>query len=101
MATNGGAANGYYNQQYSMEQQGSYQQNQTGYQQGPQRGYGQPPPNYDQGDSQKYGAQGNLDSKQTFDSAFKIQKPKYNDIIFGILVCHANATWRLKINSLV
>ncbi|MCJ1292126.1 putative choline transporter, neither null mutation nor overexpression affects choline transport [Xylographa carneopallida] len=78
MATDGGAANGYYNQQYAMESQGGYQQNQAG--------YAQPPPNYAQNNGQKYGAQGNLDNKQTFDSAFKIQKPKYNDIVFGILL---------------
>ena len=96
MATNGGAANGYYNQQYSMESQGDYRQNQAG--------YAQPPPNYAQDNGQKYGAQGNLDNKQTFDSAFKIQKPKYNDIVFGILVRnkdipHKSKTYQLCSSS--
>ncbi|MCJ1478214.1 putative choline transporter, neither null mutation nor overexpression affects choline transport [Lambiella insularis] len=82
MATNGGESNDYYGQgrqsQYPMQDQGGYQQNQNGYQQAP--------PNYSQGNGQKFGAQGNLDSKQDFNQAFKIDRPKWNDLWAGILL---------------
>ena len=53
---------------------------------GPQ--YQQPPPNYGQ-NFQSSGAPPTTgaDGKQTFDQAFKLEKPKYNDLWAGILVC--------------
>lgn len=85
------ASNDYYNPdgqpQYQMHDQGNYQQNQNGYQQGPPQGqYTQSPPTYTQDNGQKLGAQGNLDHKQDFNQAFKIERPKWNDLWAGILV---------------
>ena len=90
------AANGYYQggqqMQYPPNDQGGYQQNQSGYlpPQGPppQQVYNnQPPPTYTQDNGQKYGAAVSPDgSKQTFDQAFKLDRPKYNDLWAGILV---------------
>lgn len=90
MAMNGGAASSYYNEgerQYPPPQQQYPMQNQ-GYQQNTQESqYSQPPPNYGRQDGQKYGANVATDgSKQTFDQAFALQRPKYNDLWAGILV---------------
>ncbi len=80
MATHGGAADSYYNE--------SNNQAPMQYAQQPQ--YQQPPPNYDQnnlkattGPQMEAGAGG----KQSWDQAFKLEKPKYNDLWAGILVC--------------
>ncbi|MCJ1255487.1 putative choline transporter, neither null mutation nor overexpression affects choline transport [Lignoscripta atroalba] len=83
MATHGGAADSYYNDapqsqpQYPMQSYGNGNQyNQNGAQkfQQPPPGYGPgPPPPMDGG-------------KQSFDQAFKLDKPKYNDLWAGILL---------------
>lgn len=92
MATHG-AADNYYNSgpgQPPMQSQMQYppqNYNGNGYQGGPDPKYQppqQPPPNY----GQNYGNTGPplADGKQTFDQAFKLDKPKYNDLWAGILV---------------
>ncbi|KAI4171323.1 MAG: hypothetical protein LQ346_008754 [Caloplaca aetnensis] len=90
MAQHGGAADSYYNagggpppMQY---QQGQQQQPQYP---PPQKGaYQQPPPNY--GQNYQAGAppgpMAGGDGKQTFEQAFKIDKPNYNDLWAGILL---------------
>ena len=94
------ASNSYYDQNvngnqgqkpYPMQPYGNqegYAQNQNGYQQEPpqQQHYSQVPPNYTQDNGRNFGAQGNLDQKQTFDQAFKLSGPKYNDLWAGGLV---------------
>ena len=76
MATHGGAADSYYNEQPQMNPEPKYQQSPPTYGQNYQNpnpvGVGPPP--------QPSGG------KQTFDQAFKLEKPKYNDIWAGILV---------------
>ncbi len=91
MAAHGGAADDYYSNagaqpqmQYPPPPQ-AYS-NGNGYQGGPEPKYQQPPPNYgpsyqDNGASQPVG-----DGKPTYDQKFKLEKPKYNDPIFGVLV---------------
>lgn len=65
--------NGYNQQQYG---NGNYQQQQNG------QNYQQAPPNY----GQNYGPQpGFGGEKPTFAEAFKIDKPKWNDLWAGIL----------------
>ena len=83
----GGAADSYYNNgpgQPPMQTQMQYPPQAPStihFQGGPQ--YQQAPPNY--GDSyQNAGA--TSDGKQTFDQAFKLDRPKYNDLWAGILV---------------
>jgi hypothetical protein len=75
----GGEAAGYYNdpnnKSYPTQQQ-PYQQPQYG---GPQ--YMPPPPTY----QQNFG-QWSADQKPTFDQAFKIDKPRWNDLWAGILL---------------
>ena len=74
-----------YNQGFD---QGQYQQQppppQQSFQQGYQQGYQQPtygaPPPY------SYNPPQPNDEKYSFDQAFKIEKPKYNDLWAGILV---------------
>ena len=83
----GGAANSYYNNgpdkpvtqtQMQYPPQAPYTSNIQG-----GLNYQQAPPKY--GDSyQNAGA--TSDSKQTFDQAFKLDRPKYNDLWAGILV---------------
>lgn len=75
MATHG-EADGYYN--------GAADQNKGGYlPPAPQ----QPPPNYGQTFQNTGPApMASGDGKQTFDQAFKLDKPKYNDLWAGILV---------------
>ena len=79
-----GEASDYYNgagqqngeRNYPMQQQPYNGQQQNGQYGGPQ--YMPPPPTYQQ-DFGKW----NQDSKPTFDQAFKIQKPKWNDWWFA------------------
>lgn len=85
MATHGGAADSYY--QSAPTNQPPMQYPPQPYNQQPQ--YQQLPPNYDQnyqkptnGAQMEAGAGG----KQTWDQAFKLDKPKYNDLWAGILV---------------
>ena len=94
MATHG-AADSYYNgagdqakQGYPMQPQMQYppQAPSNGYQQGAPQ-YQQPPPNY----GQNFQSSGpppmtGVDGKQSFDQAFKLESPKYNDLWAGILV---------------
>jgi len=88
MATHGGAANSYYaegqpQQQYSMQNPGGYPQGPTL----PQ--YAQQPPQYGEPNGQKYGTPHTAPvdgNKQTFEQAFVLTKPKYNDLWAGILV---------------
>ncbi|KAL8865491.1 MAG: hypothetical protein Q9174_006856, partial [Haloplaca sp. 1 TL-2023] len=77
----GGEADSYYSggqapMQYPPPQQ-PYQQPQ----------YQQPPPNYGQNYQNNGPPQAPMggDGKQTFDQAFKLDKPKYNDLWAGIL----------------
>ncbi|CAL8580777.1 pH nine-sensitive protein 1 [Xanthoria parietina] len=86
MAQHRGAADSYYND--SGLQQSQQQPNGNGYQQphyppGPDLKAQQPPPNYGQ-EYQMPQTAG--DGKQTFDQAFKLDKPKYNDLWAGILL---------------
>lgn len=72
-------------QQYQQEQQyqqpQQYQQEQQ-YQQAPPQ-YGQPMPGYGPSDP----------GKGTFDQAFKIDKPKYNDVWAGVLVRNTHSLY--------
>lgn len=88
MAQHGGAADSYYNagegpptMQY---EQGKQPYNGNPPQNGPPQngGYQQQPPMY----GQNYAPTSGGDGKQTFEQAFKIDKPKYNDLWAGILV---------------
>ena len=99
MATHGGAADSYYSEgasnpnqmQYAPppQQQMQYPPQAAG--NGYEPKYQQPPPNYGQ-DFQNTGAPPmgpppmGPGGKQTFDQAFKLDKPKYNDLWAGILV---------------
>ena len=94
MATHGGAADSYYNEgagnpnqmQYvpPPQQQMQYPPQAAG--NGYEPKYQQPPPNYGQ-DFQNTGAPPiGPGGKQTFDQAFKLDKPKFNDLWAGILV---------------
>ena len=65
MATHGGAADSYYNDGQPQMQQ---------------------PPNYSQNPQYATG-NGVAGDKQDFSQAFKLDKPKYNDIWAGVLVC--------------
>lgn len=85
MATHGGAADSYYTGQPQMQYpppQGY--NNANGYQAGQGPEYQHPPPNYGQ-NYQNSGA-ASADGKQTFDQAFKLERPKYNDLWAGILL---------------
>lgn len=66
--------------------QNSYQQPQNASQQPPQNGYQQPPPENGFAPQQYSG-----DEKGAFEQQFKVQKPKWNDLWAGILVC---SSWR-------
>ena len=48
--------------------------------------YQQPPPNYGQNYGPQPGYQEGVEGKNTFNQAFKIDKPKWNDLWAGILV---------------
>lgn len=101
----GGEANSYYQmpdgndraKDYPMQPQQAYNQNgqqhyqqqnyqQQDYQQPHQngQGYSQPPPNYGQNFNPRPEMNG-YDNKPTFEQAFKIDKPKYNDWWAGLL----------------
>ena len=84
MATRGGAADSYYNngQPAQIPMQSNLG---NGYQAPNQPKYEQAPPNYGQNFQNNGEPQG--DGKQTFAQAFKLDKPKYNDLWAGILVC--------------
>lgn len=77
-----------YNQQYNQQYQN---QNGAGYQQGYQQGYpppqqSAPPQGYNDG-SNGYGYNApQQGEKYTFDQAFKVEKPKWNDLWAAILV---------------
>ena len=81
-----GEADGYYNNSQQGQPNYAMQQPQgmNGQQYGappappPDQQYNQPPPNY----GQKYGNGG---EKPTFDQAFKIERPRWNDLWAGIL----------------
>ena len=83
MANHGGEADAYYKgqpqQQYPMQPGPGYQQNGAS-------NYQQAPPVYGSGPQYGDGAAPLVDGKQTFDQAFKLDKPKYNDLWAGILV---------------
>ncbi|KAL8914559.1 MAG: hypothetical protein Q9171_000912 [Xanthocarpia ochracea] len=91
MAQHGGAADSYYNdggpQQYQQPPDNNgYQQPQ--YPPGPDPKSQQPPPNYGQ-DYQNNAPplpQTGQGGKQTFEEAFKLDKPKFNDLWAGILL---------------
>lgn len=81
MAQHGGAADSYYNAGGGPPPM-QYQQGQ------PPNGYQQPqypPPNYGQ-TYQNNPPMNEGGGKQTFDQAFKLDRPKYNDLWAGILV---------------
>jgi hypothetical protein len=93
----GGEANSYYQmpdgdhqKDYPMQPQQAYNQNgqyqqqnyQEPYQNG--QGYSQPPPNYGQNFNPRPDMNG-YDNKPTFEQAFKIDKPKWNDWWAGLL----------------
>lgn len=88
MAQHGGVADSYYNGGGGQQPYGNgYQAPQ--YPPGPDPKYQQAPPNYGQSYQNNGPPAPELggDGKQTFDQAFKIDKPKYNDLWAGILVC--------------
>lgn len=81
-----GQADSYYNQGQPPAQVPPQTVYQVGNQGGPPpSNYPQPPPNY--GPSFTNGGQSmGGEGKQTFEQAFKLEKPKYNDLWAGILV---------------
>lgn len=94
MAQHGGAADSYYHDgglQQSQQQPYGNGYQQPHYPTGPDPKSQQPPPNY----GQEYQSSGPPthqtagDGKQTFEQVFKLDKPKYNDLWAGILVCDA------------
>ncbi|KAK8201380.1 pH nine-sensitive protein 1 [Zalaria obscura] len=90
MAGRGEAADFYNapNGNYPTQPQMAYQQPQ-GYQQNQQysqqQGYAQPPPNYGQSNGAPQ-QQNGYGEKPAFDQAFKLDKPKWNDLWAGILL---------------
>ena len=88
MATHGGAADSYYKEgggdparmQYAQQPQMQYPPQAAG------NGYQQPPPNYGQNFQNTGSTPLPAGGKQTFDQAFKLDRPKYNDLWAGILV---------------
>ncbi len=86
-----GAADSYYNNgsaQPPLQPQMQYPPqgyNSNGYQEGPDSRYQQPPPTY--GQNYQNAGPPLTDGKQTFDQAFKLDRPKWNDLWAGILVC--------------
>ncbi len=85
MATHG-AADDYYNNGSAQPQMQYPPQAGNGYQGGPEPKYQQPPPNYGP-NYQNNGAPPPVgDGKQTYEQKFRLEKPKYNDLPFGILV---------------
>ena len=89
MATHGGAADDYYNNagaQPQMQYPPQSYNHSNEYQGGPEPKYQQPPPNYGPNDHNTIGPPPVGDGKQTYDQQFKLERPKYNDLPFGILV---------------
>ena len=91
MAAHGGAADDYYNNAGAQPQmqyppQSYNNGNGNGYQGGPEPKYQQQPPNHGQNYQNNSGPPPVGDGKQTYDQQFKLEKPKYNDLPFGILV---------------
>ncbi|KAG9571103.1 DUF580-domain-containing protein, partial [Aureobasidium melanogenum] len=97
MTMAGGEANSYYQmpdgdhqKDYPMQPQQAYHQNGQYHQQNYQepyqngQGYSQPPPNYGQNFNPRPDMNG-YDNKPTFEQAFKIDKPKWNDWWAGLL----------------
>ena len=85
MATRGGAADSYY--QNAPNNPAPMQYSPQSSDQQPQ--YQQSPPNYDQKYQEPTNGpqmEGGAGGKQTWDQAFKLDKPKYNDLWAGILV---------------
>ena len=85
MAKHGGAADSYYTSgagQPNTQPQMQYPPQTPYNQEGPK--YQQAPPNYGDNYQQNMGPTG--DGKQSFDQAFKLDKPKHNDLWAGILV---------------
>lgn len=87
-----GEATNYYNMQQGSNTYGQpqYNQPQYGQPQYEQSQYGQPQynqPGPPQGQASNY-TNGYGDEKPMFDQAFKIERPKYNDLWAGILVCY-------------
>jgi hypothetical protein len=90
----GGEAANYYNlpdgderaKDYPMQPQQAYSQNgQQNYQQQDHQNYSQPPPNYGQNFNPRPEMNGHDGGKPSFDQAFKIDKPKWNDWWAGLL----------------
>lgn len=83
----GGAADSYYNGQPTLQYPPQAYNNGIGnsYQGGPEPKYQQAPPNYGQDFQGAPQVQGD---KTTFAQAFKLDRPKYNDLWAGILVNH-------------
>ena len=81
-----GQADSYYDQGQPSTQVPPQTYHQGGKYEGPPASnYPQPPPNY--GPDYANGGQSiGGDGKQTFEQAFKLEKPKYNDLWAGILV---------------
>lgn len=105
MATHG-QADSYYNggggqpnHGYPMQSQMQYppQAAGNGYQNGEESKYQQQPPNYDQNfQNPRPPPVADNGGKQTFAQAFKLDKPKYNDLWAGILVCPPDAVLSLS-----
>lgn len=89
MTAHGGAADSYYTEGQSQPQVQYPPQtfNLNNRNQGsPEDKTGQVPPGYDQNFQNSEQQQPIADGKQTFEQAFKLEKPKYNDLWAGILV---------------
>ncbi|GAO19154.1 uncharacterized protein UV8b_03415 [Ustilaginoidea virens] len=76
--------------QYGQQQYGQQQHHQQHHQQQPPQGYydsqGQDPSNYGPPPPYSYNPPKGNEADYTFDQAFKIEKPKYNDLWAGILL---------------
>ena len=95
MATHGGAADDYYNNagvQPQMQYPPQSYNNGNGYQGGPEPKFQQPPPNYGPAYQNNGAAPSVGDGKQTYEQQFKLERPKYNDLPFGILVWDTERT---------
>lgn len=98
MATRSGAADSYYYEGQSQVQNPPQTYNQGNrYQGAPEPKYQQAPPNYGQNYQNPEGPSTSTgDGKQTFAQAFKLEKPKYNDLWAGILVSDSQETfWQI------
>ena len=86
--TTHGEADSYYNGGNGQAKQGYPMQPPIQYPQQPMNNaYQQPPPNYGQDFQNSAPPQmAGADGKQSFDQAFKLERPNYNDLWAGILV---------------